>query len=69
MSLFRVLVSRHKYEDEYTTQLPVFAMTDDRSIAIMTVREYYPPEYIKFYEDGVYLGIVAHFTGEVALVL
>ena len=65
MNDFVVLVSRHKWEDRFTTQLAVCVRAFAIDIAREIVRTKYPPLYIRFYEAGKYLGRLAHFTGEV----
>jgi hypothetical protein len=66
MRPFIVLVTRHKWEDTFTTQLTEYVESRTRITARALVRAMYPQEYVKFYENGVLIGDkVAHFTGAI----
>jgi hypothetical protein len=69
MHWFNVFVSRHKWEDEFTKQIRINVFADEFDEARDMVRDHYPQEYVHFYEDNNYLGLCAHFTGRVCLVL
>ncbi len=62
---FIVLVTRHKFKDFYTTQFDVYVNAETIPEARDQVRTKYPMDYIKFFENGKCLGLVAHFTGEI----
>lgn len=65
MRSFIVLISRHERNSEHTTQFDFIARAIDRVGARGVAILRYPPAYIRFWEDGKYLGLVAHFTGEI----
>ena len=62
---FLVLVSRHFWDDKHTTQLTIPTYAEDRDGARATVVVLYPPIYMRFWEQGKYIGICAHYSGEI----
>ena len=60
MSFFLVLVTRHFYCDEHTTQLNVYTKAEDKGLARTNVQRKYPSDYRPSNQ-----GLVAFFTGEI----
>ncbi len=65
MNPFIVLVSKHRWQDKFTTQLDVFVESEDKDSARAIVRIEYPAVYIRYYDNGKYIGKIAYFTGEI----
>lgn len=65
MNKYLVLISRHFYEDNFTTQFAVDTIGSDIGSARNLVRLFYPMEYRR---DDNLQRLVAYFTGAITLV-
>ncbi len=58
MNEFIVLITRHRFQDEFTTQIQELFTADTKWNAIFQARIDFPSTYILYGND-----LVAHFTG------
>ena len=65
MSQYVVLISRHFYDDTFTTQFGFYTWSDSRDMARSDARNAYPPIY---FIHPIYDRLVSYFTGEITKV-